>query len=143
MQRTPSAPLMRKPLGDKLLKLFLSGLLIAQLGCHSNPKPSFLAQPEFQLTGYWLKEGLMEGSAILLSSPLDQRYPVRFSYAGCVEADIRRISAVFEAGYLRLSEPVREYSGPEFDRLALFQRGQESYLVPVTLLTEFKDPKVK
>jgi len=141
LQRTRwRAPLSRKPLGGRILEVALSAIVLAEAGCLANPKPSFLPQPEFQLTGYWLRDGYMEGSAILLSTPLDGRYPVRFSYAGCVESDVKHISAKFDAGYLKLSESVREYAGESYDRLALYQQGQESYL---TNLLQFKDPKFK
>ena len=120
----------------------LSVLVAAQISCSANPKPSFLAEPGFQLTGYWLREGLMEGSSLLLSNPLDGKYPVRFSFAGCVASDVKQISAGFESGYLILSEPIREYANEPYDRLALFQEGQESYLVPMTNLSRFRDRKV-
>jgi hypothetical protein len=119
--------------------LFLVAL--SGVACSAHPRPMRLAAPDFQLTGYWLRDGLMDGSAILLSNPLDNRYPVRFSYAGCVASDVKTLTAAFDGGYLVLSQSVQEYTGPEFSRLALYQLGEDSYLVPLTDVSKFEDPK--
>jgi len=116
----------------------LLGASVALGACSSVVPPQLLTAPDFELTGYWAKQELLEGSSLLLSRPLNDRYPVRFSYAGCIRSEIRQLAAHFQAGYLVLSEPVSEYSGPEYSRLALFMFRGKLLLVPEPDIAAFR-----
>lgn len=125
--------------------LFEVGVLVVLLGCSAQKKPISsapmrpvqLLEPGFDLVGYWLRDGLMDGSALLLSYPLDGRYTVRFSSAGCVGSEVKQVNARFESGFLYLSEAVVEYGGRPIERLALFQFGDKTVLVPDGDIADF------
>jgi hypothetical protein len=106
--------------------------------CATAPASVFLVQPEFQLTGYWATESSLEGSSLLLSTPLDGVYPARFSSTGCVGSELRQVTARFLSGYLTLSEPVSEYSGRKYHRLALYELGGTLLLVPEPDVPKFQ-----
>src|SRR5262249_44138362 len=80
----------------------------------------------------------LEGSSLLLSSPLGGVYQVRFSMSGCLRSEVKNLTATFQSGRLILSEPVAEYSGGEYAELCLFTFEGHLFLVSESNVASFR-----